>query len=321
MAFPPLTEENDEFWTAIFPTHIISLLTLYDLHIFARCCHITNRMVNHQLAIRPSLPLVLERFFNRDATPMFLQMLHSTGSILSGSGALAYFSRAFHQIRDLDIITTTEGAMPVAIFLQLWSYHLVPRTNQTLNSLSTNNLRNPNHIRPYIKPSILDVFDFQNPRGAEVQIIVSMHSPIGTVLEFHSTVVENIIEASRAISLYPRLTCQLNVNVPTNGRRIHDHIARRKYEQRGWRLIQSRIEMLRVPLELGKIRRVGDQHCWVQDFNNGLHTTHAAHTWAAWPIPRMVKLHYSNFRHDDMQHSYCVDAAILRWARCPLMHW
>ncbi|KAK7444812.1 hypothetical protein VKT23_015129 [Stygiomarasmius scandens] len=169
---------------------------------------------------------------------MFRNIQALTGAVISGSTALQFFSRIRWEESDLDIYVEHSSGYIVALFLIAIGYGFQPINKQ--------------------KPTIADAYDqvdltnfYDDGRGfagvfnferrmARIQLITATYSPIDIILNFHSTVVINLITAKHAVCLYPRATFEEGTSLITfRDEGLERSFAREKYVQRGWTLVNA----------------------------------------------------------------------------------
>ncbi|KAF9048084.1 hypothetical protein BDZ89DRAFT_941586, partial [Hymenopellis radicata] len=167
--------------------------------------------VEHYIRLHPALDLVLRPFFH-NAVPGFMQALRLTGAYVSGSVALAYFTRNISrdQVGDLDIYVTPFGMSVLIHFFHSQGYHFEPLPWQTAHSVDVDPIEvDYNLYRPYLGTAIMAVFNFVNADDERVQLIVVDTCPAAAVLGHHSMVVINYFDGSFAVSCYPILTFKM----------------------------------------------------------------------------------------------------------------
>ncbi|KAF9014647.1 hypothetical protein BDZ89DRAFT_1142137 [Hymenopellis radicata] len=257
--------------------------------------------------------------------------LRLTGAYVSGSVALAYFTRNISrdQVHDLDVYVTPWGITVFNVFLLSQGYHFQPLPWQTPDTIDDELVDNDgNPVRPYLGPAILEVFNYVHETDNEsVQVIVVNSCPAAALITHHSTVVINYIDARFAVSCYPAFTFKMRINVPVNGQSINDVAGREKYAARGWPVISDPDDLSNLEsLKLSRIRVVGDKACWVQQLVNDdaeENQRPLAQSWSAFlhESDSHVRLHCSIFRRDRMARYFCMDVALSRWAFCPMHDW
>ncbi|KAF9017328.1 hypothetical protein BDZ89DRAFT_1140807 [Hymenopellis radicata] len=296
--WPAVNDECDEFWKDVFETAVLPHLNAYELWIVKQTCSAMRAKVERHLTLHPALDLILRPFFP-NAASAFVQVLRQTKAYVSGSAALAYFTRNVNHDRvgDLDIYVVVAAADFIATFLRKQGYHFVPYQWQS----HFEEFRSDERLRPYLGEHILDVLNFNN--GDEtVQLIVVKSSPLAAVLDHHSTVVTVFMDGYHAACLYPELTFKLKVNVAGCGTKTRELSARKKYEDRGWRCISRHDELNGLrEMYLWEIRTMGDKACWIETVGEDHGFIPASQSWSAMPSHGIhVKLHYNVFRRDRM---------------------
>ncbi|KAI5896036.1 uncharacterized protein SCHCODRAFT_02491722 [Schizophyllum commune H4-8] len=122
----------------------------------------------------------------------------------------------------------------------------------------------------YDDRSILDSFSFRLPhrRRPVVQVILVRTSAIDAIMNFHSTIVMNVITFRSAYSFFPRSTFIKKIGICFD--EDISQSAAAKYTSRGWSLVNELDEAEYYELG-GEIRRgeryVGDSWTWTIDLN------------------------------------------------------
>ncbi|KAI3621259.1 hypothetical protein WG66_014464 [Moniliophthora roreri] len=121
--------------------------------------------------------------------------------------------------------------------------------------------------------------------GQKIQLITASISPMDIILNFHSTVVMNVISYSHGYCLYPKATFEEKRSlICFSSEKPERDVARQKYVDRGWKMLNpdgsewrsdchyhsyqpshngsllasARLESFRVD----RLRHVGDSYCW-----------------------------------------------------------
>ncbi|KAG7088803.1 hypothetical protein E1B28_012764 [Marasmius oreades] len=122
--------------------------------------------------------------------------------------------------------------------------------------------------------------------GRTIQVITAAESPLDIILNFHSTVVMNVISYSHVYSLYPRATFQESLSLITYCNDGSEReVARQKYVDRGWKMLnfdgsewnfdrsmeiasyssssyQGLTEEYIDAFQVNSLRHLGDSYCW-----------------------------------------------------------
>ncbi|KAI9010266.1 hypothetical protein DFJ74DRAFT_599414, partial [Hyaloraphidium curvatum] len=223
---------------------------------------------------------LLGRFF--DDVAGFRAVLARTGAIVSGSTALQVLDRVRYKESDLDVYVLPPYARELCDWIlgqgyyveMMWARPDAPLEVQV--SLLYNQLddlvedwRRGDRRPEFSVDVLLDyehgirVFTFTK-EGARVQVIVSNCDVFASVLNFHSTVVLNILTHRAVYSLYPLFTFRdrqslilHRVGESLRDPRIRDVIT--KYRGRGFVFVTSAGQS--GPLLVGP-RTVGDARTW-----------------------------------------------------------
>ncbi|KAJ3964956.1 hypothetical protein EV361DRAFT_811430 [Lentinula raphanica] len=229
---------------------------------------------------------VLLRFFkNKEEIGMFQYMQGTTGTIISGSVALQFFTRTLYDNSDLDTYCILKKCITIGKWYELVGYQFVPVKNQhhrfdvdydrvlegghfTRINQEGNEGDDIQGAAEYLSIDIAEVWNFARKDGAHIQLVATRIIPEAIVLGFHSTCVMNIITHRAAYSLFPYTTFKkkLTVLVNARGRLLQKYVqAVQKYRHRGFTM------NTRVPIknaiegEYGFIvpRWIGDKSTWV----------------------------------------------------------
>ncbi|VDC03935.1 unnamed protein product [Peniophora sp. CBMAI 1063] len=219
---------------------------------------------------------VLSPFFNN--VDGFRTMQAKTGTLVSGSTALQLLDRTTYTNSDLDLYVDHRYAGDVVTYLlEQEGYSFERRGHQDVNAHRA--LENVVHIQDvyglpepvpampgYLGRGIRAVLDFT--RGdKKIQLITSKKAPLDIILLFHSTCVMNVITHQRAYSLFPRATLidRVTLAINTAGEGERWDIARQKYANRGWRVVDLGNESLALEESTdfqSMDRWVGDSETW-----------------------------------------------------------
>ncbi|KAK1227345.1 hypothetical protein PQX77_009667 [Marasmius sp. AFHP31] len=204
--------------------------------------------------------------------------------------ALQFFSRALYPGSDLDIYVEHRYCDPVAVFLRSIGYKYEPTGSQN-PSLWKAIMKATDNLRRGVDVSYDEEFQDQSERGfagvfnmmrgeQKIQLITAKNSPMDIVLNFHSTVVMNVISYSRAYSLYPEATFQKSLSLicyQCDG--VKRTVPIQKYIGRGWNMIDyDAIEYVpsvdalqragalavnhNIIFRKRQMRHLGDSYCW-----------------------------------------------------------
>lgn len=224
-----------------------------------------------------NLKKTMGRFMSGDEVDRFQLLQSETGTVISGSVALQYLGRYDFTASDLDIYTEHRYAEQVCDFLVGLGYHYQPRTNQHLSftaQLTRDEVQGA-HLGGFMMPgayssnSMCGAYNFVKPNNDDVviQLITARIAVMDIILDFHSTVVMNVITHRNAYSLYPYETFEERRALTarkTPARR--EQVAFAKYRERGWRIRSSvnASEAFDPTQEFSEgTRRVGDEMTWV----------------------------------------------------------
>ncbi|KAK7444300.1 hypothetical protein VKT23_015312 [Stygiomarasmius scandens] len=204
---------------------------------------------------------------------MFRSVQALTGAVISGSTALQFFARAHWTASDLDVYVEHSSGYLMALFLISIGYDFEPTNSQNWSISDA-----------YDQINLTEVYDdgrgfacvFNFHRGSsKIQLITATYSPIDIILNFHSTVVMNLITARHAFCLYPQASFEEHTSLITfRDEGIDRNFAWEKYVERGWTLVNADGSLWGVwnnedaptlPLDsfqLSKPRHIGDRFSW-----------------------------------------------------------
>lgn len=139
----------------------------------------------------------LSHFFPDPISFRTLQAL--TGTLISGSFALQFFDRTFYPGSDLDIYVHRPWSKAVGLWLLQRGYEFRPNSSQEDDFLDA--ITDPRFLANsgrYFMRGVAGVFNFviPDPRSGEelkVQLIVAANTPMEIVLNFHSSMLSDVI--------------------------------------------------------------------------------------------------------------------------------
>ncbi|KAL0572349.1 hypothetical protein V5O48_009620 [Marasmius crinis-equi] len=265
---------------------ILSYLTPKDLLSYSLVDTVAHKTVKGFYGTALQAERILAPYFSPGDTRRFRILQYATGTVISGSTALSFFTREVYDGSDLDLYVDVEFALHLVHFLASCGYAYEPyntESKQQPDAIEDAIEEMSNRLAGTFESGVVDgdteymrftngigdVFNFVL-EGRRIQVIACHLSPVDVVLKFHSTVVMNIITYSHAISFYPCSTFRDKVSLRTinsDFRREQQLAACDKYALRGWSLISepdipsffspsSAINCREDP------RHPGDRHCW-----------------------------------------------------------
>ncbi|THU90470.1 hypothetical protein K435DRAFT_601980, partial [Dendrothele bispora CBS 962.96] len=155
--------------------------------------------------------LLSPRYFTIEETIMFRTVQALTGAVISGSTALQLFARVRWRESDLDVYVQHSTGYLMAIFFITIGYSFQPTARQ---GASISDAYDQFHLDEVYDDGrgFACVLNFQ--RGtSKVQLVTAKYSPFDVILNFHSTVVMNIITADEAFCFYPLATFEESVSL------------------------------------------------------------------------------------------------------------
>ncbi|KAJ7830875.1 hypothetical protein B0H14DRAFT_2365524 [Mycena olivaceomarginata] len=197
------------------------------------------------------LSKLLLRFFPASSPAEFRALQKETGMVISGSAAIQVLENEIWEESDLDLYVEHPNLGRVADFVLSNGYIFRPSEKQIEQAdgetLSFEEAYETEMPDSYVFGNIAAVYTFL--WGERKVQIISTHCPVlKLILGFHSTVVMNLITHSTIYSLYPHATFQsgLNLHLMCDGRESDQHVAREKYDRRGWTTVR---ELSNAPFE------------------------------------------------------------------------
>ncbi|KAJ8081047.1 hypothetical protein PM082_017887 [Marasmius tenuissimus] len=227
---------------------LFSYLDPQDIIYYSRTCREAYQQAKMYWIRALCIYRLLSRFFTEDEVRQFRVVQAQTGTLISGSTALQFFNRVAYLDSDLDLYVEHCYCKPVASFLRRIGYKYEPRGTQN-PSLSMEIMYRSDDLRHGIGTPYDDEPQNQSERGfagvfnmirgrRKVQLITAKYSAMDIILNFHSTVVMNVITYSHAYSLYPEATFQKSLSLicyQCDG--VKSTAPVQKYMRRGWRMI------------------------------------------------------------------------------------
>ncbi|KAL1725525.1 hypothetical protein EV714DRAFT_277409 [Schizophyllum commune] len=213
----------------------------------------------------------LRKFMSERDVMAFRTIMRQTGTVISGSIAIHYFARTPVGDADLDLYTEGRHARDLFDFIYRLGYVYKPRESQD-KILADALVRAVNQFAVrdeaiYNQSAILDAFSFI--RGSSIiQVMVVFESAIDAVLDFHSTIVMNVITFRSAYSFFP-----CNTFIHKTGVRFINDVEDgpiEKYTRQGWRLRRTVATAMFQDMGRevsGVIRYVGDSSTWTIDLD------------------------------------------------------
>ncbi|KAJ3752745.1 hypothetical protein EV360DRAFT_54702, partial [Lentinula raphanica] len=229
---------------------------------------------------------VLLRFFKtNDEIGTFQHLQAATGTIISGSVALGFFTRTEYEGSDLDTYCLLRHCLAVGKWFESIGYKYMPvksqchifeddyqRILQSEGPSRFNTEANEgDDIRgstKYRSANIHEVWNFQRTDDVRIQLVATRITPEAIVLGFHSTCVMNIITHKAAYSLFPYTTFKKTATVLVNARgrllQRYDQ-AVLKYRHRGFMVNTTVPIKYAIGDEYGFAvpRWIGDKSTWV----------------------------------------------------------
>ncbi|KAJ7635105.1 hypothetical protein FB45DRAFT_910776 [Roridomyces roridus] len=215
--------------------------------------------IAYQVCFNPTR--LLSPFFgDKEQVDRFRQIQADTGTLISGSTALQFLERTTYPGSDLDLYAyIAHSHNPAAFFLDN-GYVFKPRPTQkpdVFDQLDAS-FEVPHRVFPYPSNGIVDVIEFTKG-DKKIQLMLAKASPVEVILDFHSTVVMNIITHASAYSLYPWSTFVTKRALQVGYSMTNREDGRKKYIKRGWQM--SSTAPTCAEFEEG-LRWVGDRHTW-----------------------------------------------------------
>ncbi|THG97736.1 hypothetical protein EW026_g4321 [Hermanssonia centrifuga] len=276
--FPSQILTNDLLHQIIFD--FASPATLFRL---AQTCQQARFAIQHYIRKTFDINKHLLRFFK---DPLAFRSLQArTGTLISGSSALQFFDRTFYPESDLDLYVFLHERDEVGQWLISQGYTFIPNSIQDPDfAIEVLRARTQMNTHPYTRMrGVSTIYTFKKPSAHDsandlkVQIIVAFRSPMEVILNFHSTVVMNVIAWDHAYSLYPQATFEDRLSLYLQPLRDRDYPAIQKYTRRGWSVTQdvpAYHPLTGIPLPSPHTRLfpltprwIADKHSWVLPLN------------------------------------------------------
>ncbi|KDQ51108.1 hypothetical protein JAAARDRAFT_211257 [Jaapia argillacea MUCL 33604] len=295
--------------------NILSQLSPAGLIRLGRCSRTTLGAVANFANRAFNINKHLSRFF---PDPVAFRSLQArTATLISGSSALQFFDRTFYPESDLDLYTFSEHGEEIGRWLQKRGYAFIANSFQdddfgvALNQPIRDGLDQGgealkdldlNHWQHYKIIGVNGIYCFEkvSQGGTEpplrVQIITASSTPLECVLNFHCTVVMNVIAYDAAYSFYPVSTFEERRALTSGIIARRQAIALGKYSTRGWR-IQASLNPFEQrdgppPFYLNTVRWVGDRQTWTM----ALDTTGIE-------LPSPISVSSESFTWDPVAHN------------------
>ncbi|KAF9062967.1 hypothetical protein BDP27DRAFT_1232871, partial [Rhodocollybia butyracea] len=187
---------------------VLDCLNARELIAFSRTSKSLHRVVLGYLLRAYSIFAILEPFFTAAQTNQFRIIQAFTGLLISGSTALQLFIRRSRcdprfSTSDLDLYVEHRYSSIVGKFLIWCQYEFVDHPDfDVAVAEGARKMRGyPNHDYPDGR-GFAGVYNFVKA-GMKIQLITACNSALDIILNFHSTIVMNVISHSHAYSLYP----------------------------------------------------------------------------------------------------------------------
>ncbi|THG92457.1 hypothetical protein EW026_g8454 [Hermanssonia centrifuga] len=236
--------------------------------LFSRTCRIAYAAVHSYIKRAFNINRHLSQYF---LDPLAFRSLQArTSTLVSGSSALQFFNRLTYDDSDLDIYVPLKSRQEVGRWILGQGYTFKPNSVQHKDlDVALEEVHNDLNVY-YTLSGVSSVFTFKKRsehdpgRELQVQVIVASQAPMEVILNFHSSVVLNLIAWDTAYSLYPHATFERRLSLFLLGRK-RDESAIQKYENRGWKMLYD--IPLRDPTHVSPDftfapRWIGDGHSW-----------------------------------------------------------
>ncbi|KAF9265255.1 hypothetical protein L218DRAFT_861115, partial [Marasmius fiardii PR-910] len=261
---------------------IFSCLDPHDIIYYSQTCREAYRQVQSYWRRAMRIEDLLSSYFTRSETCQFRVIQSLTGALISGSTALQLLNRERYPDSDLDIYVEHRYGSFIGSFLEVIGYKFKPTQEQPKDlevaiKKVAREMRKQRGYQGYSQGrGFAGVFNLVRG-GRNIQLITAAESPLDIILNFHSTVVMNVVSYSYVYSLYPRATFREALSLRTYcNEGAERELARQKYVNRGWKMLNSdgsEWKLNRSSLSgnatrcssrwIDKLRRLGDSFCWV----------------------------------------------------------
>ncbi|KIK56018.1 hypothetical protein GYMLUDRAFT_174917 [Collybiopsis luxurians FD-317 M1] len=264
---------------------LLSFFSQRELAIYSGVSKTSHQEMLNFSRLAFDLTQVLSQFFLDQEIIQFRVIQALTRMVISGSTALQFLQRESYPNSDLDIYVEHCFAHIVGHFLMSLHYTFDPQNNSRNNfdtAITAIHLRSEaDPVHQYSLSHIARVYNFVKGANQRIQLITAVFSPLDIILNFHSTVVMNVISYSHAYSIYPHATFEDRTSLICSCKEGPElDQALQKYINRGWTIINADGDLKGhypadhtpthadpgdrlASFQVGKERRLGDRHTWV----------------------------------------------------------
>lgn len=167
---------STEIWHKVF-----DLLPIRDIFRVSRTTCLMRGLTQGYWSWKLNVARVLQPFFcSIEQIHLFLQMMHRTGSIVSGSTALQLFERTYYEESDLDFYVNVENVGEVYGWLTEAGFQRVEQDEAKQRMVIGDSypvIDEIEKVEGYVKVSSPKI----------LQVITTKNSPVLAVLKFHSS--------------------------------------------------------------------------------------------------------------------------------------
>lgn len=167
---------STEIWYRVF-----DLLPVRDVFRVSRTTRLMHKLTQSYWSWKLDVACVLWPFFRSiEQTHLFLQMMHRTGAIVSGSTALQLFERTCYEESDLDLYVNIESVGEVYGWLSEAGFRKIEQDEAKQRMVIGDSYPMVDEIKK--------VEGYATVSSSKiVQVITTKKSPVLAVLKFHSS--------------------------------------------------------------------------------------------------------------------------------------
>ena len=161
--------------------NILDLLPVRDIFRLSRTSVLMSNSVRQYWSSKLNVMRVLRPFFrSNEQTHLFLEMMHRTGAIVSGSTALQLFERTYFEGSDLDLYVNDENSGEVGHWLSESGFGRIEQDAEKEKMVIGDSY-------PAVE-EILKVEAYTTTFSSKVvEVITTKNAPVLAVIKFHSS--------------------------------------------------------------------------------------------------------------------------------------
>ncbi|KIJ48797.1 hypothetical protein M422DRAFT_247154 [Sphaerobolus stellatus SS14] len=216
--------------------HYLSLVQTYQFSLISRA---TYRTAQEYQSYVYDVNKILRHFFSDPIA--FCTLQARTGTLISGSIAVQFFTGTIWTNSDLDLYVPPKSVTAVSKWMEAQSYALLPQRPMKPAADNTNIDPEGDPSLEYKQNQLHTILSFYkiNEPSKIVQINVSHFTPVDVILGFYATAPMNIISWKSAISLYPHMSFENHINLACSVLGSKQITRLMKYEAQGFEFIMN----------------------------------------------------------------------------------